>query len=246
MSIEDWDFYLCVVEGGPASIAVDLNATHRRDCPFNYVFSFAFQQPDPGGFWEPAESESLRAADRHIKQALAQAGLVVVGRLSGLGGRRYYAYGPDDGFRFNVPDPLFGAAGRYPVSTEVFLDSAWGQYHDFLYPNEMGFRSIKNRHKLEGSNWQTALQAGQTFRFTHWVRLPTEADAVSFATGIAQATGAAIEDIYQHGVGDLTWTVEFVLTHPMDPSVIDKTCHISMRIAQINNGTYDDWESEPT
>src|SRR5690606_18463753 len=92
----DWDFYLCRVDGDPASIFVDLGLA--RDAPVNDRPHMAYvrvymQSPRPDGLSSQEEFDALVRLENSLTSALsADNATIYVGRNTSGGCRDFYFY----------------------------------------------------------------------------------------------------------------------------------------------------------
>src|SRR5690242_2309937 len=97
MSEQEWDFYFCRVDDGPASIFVNL-ALIRVDAdastPCLYVAFLPLVEPLVHGMGSAADMERLGPIEDALFDRIAAAGGVPCGRLRNNGVWQICAYGP--------------------------------------------------------------------------------------------------------------------------------------------------------
>ena len=178
----DWDSYVCLIDGQPASIMLDLGLACQRCCSRHWLFwvRVALQMPDEHGMHREVEDEALFAIEDGLYDAMVvKSEAVYAGRLT-TGGHRDFMYyaattrGCDDAIASvmqNFP--------QYRYECGVQDDPQWSEYFNTLYPDGLAYQSIYNRRVIRGlTESGDALEVPRLV--DHWFAFPTEATRQSF------------------------------------------------------------------
>lgn len=173
---ERWEHHTVCLDGGIASIAVDMalrGLAPEATLPNLLCVAVALAAP-PGEEKAGDIASALERVGADIMAALARdLEAMPVGRINRGGRLELYAYAPR---RENVEDCLESAVSRAitPHSTYRFMvlaqsDPLWSQYLKVLYPGVHGMQQIRSRHLI------AALDALGDSRdvprpVSHWIR----------------------------------------------------------------------------
>lgn len=192
---ENWDSYLCRVDGKPALILVDLalaEAAPFPDLPIVGYVSVGLKAPDGNGF--PDEKEALRLAA--LEDALAwnltgpltdlltgDAAAVYAGRSLSDGRLDCFFYlNEEDNWCSRVSDAVRDFKD-YEIEAGTDNDVAWDTYRTFLYPGEYDLLSMQNRRSC-----RALLEAGDNPEVSrvieHYAEFADEASAGSFSAEV--------------------------------------------------------------
>ena len=146
---DNWDFYLCQIDGRQASIFVDLGIAEAAPVErFTSVavVRVALRMPGPDGLSTSDEYDTLVLIEDMACPALEGSGLAIyVGRVTTNGFRDFLFYTRDpEGFGARAADAT-QTFPAYRFETHLREDSRWEGYFDFLYPPAEAMESIKNR-----------------------------------------------------------------------------------------------------
>lgn len=149
---DNWDSYLCEVDGKPASILVDLGAVAQAPVPgfpcLGYV-TITLRDPDENGFPRREEFETLSVLEDALESALtASEAAVHIGRCITDGRYEliFYTVGSDD-WHSRVAD-IMEALPPYDWEAGAHYEPDWGTYLGFLFPGEQDLLTIQNRRLL--------------------------------------------------------------------------------------------------
>lgn len=146
---DNWDSYLCEVDGKPASILVDLGAVAHAPMPgfpcLGYV-TIALQTPDENGFPRREEFSVLSELEDALESALAADAVAVhIGRCITDGRYElvFYTVGAND-WRNRVA-PIMDSFPSHQWEAGAHYEPGWDTYLGFLFPGEQDLLVIQNR-----------------------------------------------------------------------------------------------------
>lgn len=244
---DDWDFYLCRVNGEPASIFLDLGARDRAPDPARPMLLFAWvgmRAPRPDGLSSAEEAPTLGAIEDALTPAVeAACGAVFVGRVTNVGRRELYFYGQGtDGFEDAVARALSAFPG-YSADTGAKADPEWAHYVDFLFPAERQHQQMKNRQTLqaleEAGDDPAALRA-----IRHWLYFADAADRALAAQRLT-TDGFSVttsDDPDPSAARPHCLLAERVGSVAAD--AIDAACFAMLDLVEGRAAEYDGWETE--
>lgn len=234
-----WDFYLCRMEGMPASIMVDLGIAERAplaDKPTLLCVRVPLREPRDDGLIHSEESEQLRAIEETLRVALDDADMV--GRLTWNGIREFFFYAPDESSLEAAARRLARDHEGYRVLVRHEPDPDWSTYQRFLYPDAAEWRWIKNRHVVE----QLAQHGddNDTPRpIDHHVAFP-DADARRAFADAAEQLGFSVDGI-DEAASDGSFRLHLVRE---DPATMQHIHGITLELSDLaerHGGDYDGW-----
>ena len=148
---DNWDFYLCMLEDGPASILVDLAAAidaPNRSLPRMAYVSVVVLHEDENGFPGDTEFEDLARLEDSLAETATGSGCRYVGRCVNDGRIDYIFYAPlVDGWD-EIAASALKEFEHYEWTTGVHDEPDWATYVNFLYPDALGMLDIQNRRML--------------------------------------------------------------------------------------------------
>ena len=169
---DNWDSYLCEVDGKPASILVDLGAVAHAPAPdfpcLGYV-TISVRDPDENGFPRREEFEALSALEDALEASLtANRAAVHIGRCITDGRYElvFYATGVED-WNHRVAVAM-ESLPPYEWEAGAHYEPDWDSYLGFLFPGEQDLLIIQNRRlcrQLEGQG--DTLEKSRLI--THWL-----------------------------------------------------------------------------
>jgi uncharacterized protein (TIGR01619 family) len=148
---DEWDFYPCRVNDGPASLA--LNLWFRENAPIAaaptlYWVAAFMADPDEHGMGSTTEAEHLFSVTDPIVVAAAAKGLYQVGRLRNNGCWQLTFYGAS-----GLEEELGAIAKESNMEREYDVgskaDLEWRYYFDFLCPDSERWQWIMDRRVVE-------------------------------------------------------------------------------------------------
>ena len=193
---DNWDSYLCEVDGKPASILVDLGAVAQAPMPgfpcLGYV-TVTLRDPDENGFPRREEFETLSVLEDALESALtASEAAVHIGRCitSGRYELIFYTVSSDD-WHSRVAD-IMEALPPYDWEAGAHYEPDWDTYLGFLFPGEQDLLTIQNRRLLR--QLQEQGDAPEKNRLiTHWLDFFDAEDGEAFCRA-ARERGFQVEE----------------------------------------------------
>lgn len=147
---ENWDSYICRVNGELASIF--LNLALRANAPIAdkewllWVWVH-LQNPRPDGLSDTGELETLIDLDERLSQRLLECcGAVLAGTITTQGRREFYFYGRSPGGFDSAVLSAVGEFHGYRFETGTQADPQWNQYLTVLYPSATDLQRMKVRN----------------------------------------------------------------------------------------------------
>ena len=235
-----WDFYECVANGVRSFVSLDLEAradAPQPERPYLVRVTCALEAPRADGLYAPTEGEALRRLGALVEGTLAERlDAVYVGRLIGGGRARHYFYANTlEGIEGAVE--ALTAAADYRLMVEADEDSGWREYLEFLYPNQLGWQYIGNRHVLERLAADGDLH-DRPRPVDHSASFPREDYARDFAQ-VLGARGFQVEQIEEGDAG--RWEVAARREHAVDLPSINEVTYGLVRLCEEFLGEYEGW-----
>lgn len=238
---EGWDFYGCKVEGGRASILLNLDLRQeapRRDLPLLVYIRVNMKRPQKDGMPSPLEASPLREVEDRLEEQLKTLEAIYVGRLTHGGAREYYYYAPQEsGLRRAVDEALSGTG--YAGHLGGHRDPDWEHYLRFLMPNRVEYQGIINRRMVKRLERRgDGLTAPREVR--HWLSFPGVAARDRFLTDIRSAWTP-----YDPGDVEGSMTTPLLVTclHSVDLDTVNQVVGELQAAALQEGGAYDGWET---
>jgi hypothetical protein len=239
---EEWDFYPCRVDDGPASISLNLSLIHQLDeLPEDtlYAVRVAMAHPAEHGMGGDAEAEVMFPVEDEISDAARARGLRFIGRLRNNGGWQLTFMGAP---QLEPQLHALAQAVLAPAGREFTLvsdhDPEWKYYTGFLYPEPERMRWIQDRRVVDVLRQRRDPLTTER-RVDHWAYFPDERARSAFLTAVAArgfepAVPASTEDNFAAHV------------HRVDPVELDHIHAVTTLLeglAEEHGGEYDGWET---
>ena len=239
-----WEFYQCVVGEGPASIRFDLGLEERApiaSLPVAIQVRVALKHPNAHGMTTDAEFPLLSAFEDALGRLLSDA--CIAGVVTGSGSRVHHLYASSFEPTAQRAQDLAGEElPDYDVEIGGFDDPDWRQYFEFLYPNQLAWRWIKDRRVLEALE-EEGDDGTTPRRITHWAYFDSAESRSAFAASLP-AMGYRIEEELEDQDAEHTLGLQFATTEPEPPrAIFPRTERLEMRAMELG-GVYDGWEVE--
>jgi regulator of RNase E activity RraB len=236
---DTWDFYSCSIDDLPHSTFVNLSLTERApiaDLPIFKAIEVTLLQPNPDTQMSTnAEFDRLSEMEDFI-QTFDSEELVFIGRQTGAGKRKFYFYAASSHDMTSVIDAFSKAFPEYHQTSFQFEDPKWQTYQNDLYPNDIAFNEIGNRHVV----FQLAEYGddGQTPRTIDHNIIFTDKSASKEFEGITAAMGFEVTSKRR---GLFNHTYDVLLQKTDSPVALDPiTMDLKNRAEQLG-GEYDGW-----
>jgi uncharacterized protein (TIGR01619 family) len=243
---EDWDFYLCKVNGVLASIALDLGLRmsipdlSKPDLLWVWVY---FQSPRPDGLSDSSEFDVLISIEEKLTETLeSRFNAILSGRITTDGRREFYYYGlHSDSFESAVAGAL-AHFSTYEFDSGSQEDPAWKQYLEVLYPSDENLQQIKNRSVLNVLEREgDTLEAPRDI--WHWIYFRTNSDREAFWT-VIQLLSYRLQSKPDKAGDDFPFGLCIVRFQSVKEDDIDEAVTELSRCAKEFRGDYDGWETK--
>lgn len=240
MSEDNWDFYMTLVDGNPASIFANLSLIERAPVAGHDHFLFVqipMLQPREDGLSSAEEFDQLIAVEDRVIGALEATGeAIYAGRNTTDGVRDLFFYVTDTAAAEAVVEALAAELSPYELRTGHNPDPEWGVYFGFIYPSPNDMQHINNRSVLrqlaEHGDDHTAPR-----EIDHFAYFPSEAAAGAFA-GVVDGQRFDVTP-----TRDQNERGEYCVSFKREDSLSDID-EITINLAQIaeeHEGYYDGW-----
>lgn len=239
---QDWGHYFTQINGQPASILLDLNATsgsNRVQRPFLCRLDVQCMAPDGDGWPGDREFERLIEIEDELDAKLAQAqNGQFVGSTTYNGKRILFFYLAKQAGTEAAIQAGFKDFPDYRWRYTLLEDPDWQGYLDFLYPNEEEMQVLQNERVLHHLK-----EAGDTLetprRVDHWLYFPSVEAMQQFKTAISTLNYQIEEESDQDG----EWCLQIYREDSAEEGSINKATLELFRRAKEAGGKYDGWEA---
>jgi regulator of RNase E activity RraB len=241
---EDWDFYLCTVDGKLASMYVDLGRIHAAPMaglPFMACVRLRLGAPREDGMSSNEEYEALIEVEDALTGRLVDEGAVYVGRCTTDGFRDFYFYvARTEGWEQRVADCMSFFPG-YAFEALAREEPDWLTYLSYLYPNAAQWQTISNRRVCDAllHNGDPLIEARE---IDHWAYFPDESCRNAFVEE-ALGLGYALRSIHRTDDDERPWCAQVWRIDVPGFDRIDAATTPLFDLAGKFDGYYDGWES---
>jgi hypothetical protein len=244
---QHWEFYLCELDDGPASILVDLGAAAVApvaDLPFAAFVRIPLQMPGPEGLSSAEELEQLSRLEDHLVARLPATGATrYVGRMTAAGCRNFLFYTASQAsWQQRVAAVMAQLAGfEYPYEVNWREDREWRAYFELLYPSAADLQRIRNRHVCDVlQEHGDAMTAAREIE--HWAYFPDMASRGRFLARL-DSLGFTVRELW--GAGETAGCgVRFSRVDIPSFWAIDEVTLPLYQAASEAGGDYDGWETQ--
>jgi len=153
MDSSRWEFYLCSVKEKPASIFFNYGVSKEPPLDkyplMGYIRVF-MKVPKIDGLSSEAESQKLdNIEDKLLLELTKNEEAVFVGRSTTDGFRDFFFYtGSSEEWENDVAE-IMKTFGSYKFRSGIKPDPEWNLYYNYLFPTDMDWELINNRHLCE-------------------------------------------------------------------------------------------------
>lgn len=188
---QNWDFFICRIDGNPASIRVNLGLNNVAPVEgFSQLFRFMvrMQKPTEDGLSSNEEYPILCDIEDAIFDAINPQTTIPAGVVKSEGILEFWIYAQSvDGLGELIASVIDRQFDGYQYAFESFEEPEWETYFDFLYPDAFSMQTIMNRRVFmqlqeQGDNEQIARE------IDHWLYFPTQEGMDAFRE-IAKSLG---------------------------------------------------------
>ena len=234
----EWEFFQCQMEGGPASIFLDVGI--KTDLPlagFDKLLNIRLhlKSPREDGLSSSEEYPALCDLEDEIEEVLAQEEVIYAGRITYNKLREYFFYSKD----FSSKEVLVQKFVKYNYQFDIAQvdDPKWSGYIDELYPTVDDWQVINDRRVVDNLiKHEDDIEKPRVI--DHHANFPTKQNAHFYIEKILDLNFdiSSIEEM-----DDGSFQVEFTREDkPEFPQVSSITLPLG-RLARSFEGSYGGW-----
>ena len=148
---QNWDFFMCRIEGVPASIRTNLaliEVAPLEGLTQRLQFCIKMKNPTPEGFPSNEEYPILCAIEDAIGEKAEAAGAVLVSVIKSEGVLELWFYCDNAETLVDICQKTLGNFEGYLYQDFSVEDPEWEDYFGFLYPDEFSYQTMQNRKVL--------------------------------------------------------------------------------------------------
>lgn len=148
---QNWDFFMCRIEGAPASIRTNLaliEVAPLEGLTQRLQFCIKMQNPTPEGFPSNEEYPILCAIEDAIGEKAEAIGAVLAGVVRSEGFLELWFYTQNAEALAKTCEDALQTFEGYQSGYNIAEDPEWEDYFGFLYPDEFSYQTMQNRKVL--------------------------------------------------------------------------------------------------
>ena len=148
---QNWDFFMCRIEGAPASIRTNLaliEVAPLEGLTQRLQFCIKMKNPRPDGLSSNEEYPILCDIEDAIGDKAESTGAVSAGVVKSEGFLELWFYTQNAEALAKTCEEALQAFEGYQSGYNIAEDPEWEDYFDFLYPDEFSYQTMQNRKVL--------------------------------------------------------------------------------------------------
>ena len=148
---QNWDFFMCRIEGAPASIRTNLaliEVAPLKGLTQRLQFYIKMQNPRPDGLSSNEEYPILCDIEDAIGEKAGAIGAVLAGVVKSEGFLELWFYTQNAEALAKTCEEALQTFEGYQSGYNIAEDPEWEDYFDFLYPDEFSYQTMQNRKVL--------------------------------------------------------------------------------------------------
>ena len=148
---QNWDFFMCRIEGAPASIRTNLaliEVAPLEGLTQRLQFYIKMQNPRPDGLSSNEEYPILCDIEDAIGEKAEATGAVLAGVVKSEGFLELWFYTQNAEALAKTCEEALQTFEGYQSAYNIAEDPKWEDYFDFLYPDEFSYQTMQNRKVL--------------------------------------------------------------------------------------------------
>ena len=148
---QNWDFFMCRIEGAPASIRTNLaliEVAPLEGLSQRLQFYIKMQNPRPDGLSSNEEYPMLCDIEDAIGEKAEATGAVSAGVVKSEGFLELWFYTQNAEALAKTCEEALQTFEGYQSGYNIAEDPEWEDYFDFLYPDEFSYQTMQNRKVL--------------------------------------------------------------------------------------------------
>ena len=244
---QNWDFFMCRIEGAPASIRTNLaliEVAPLEGLTQRLQFYIKMQNPRPDGLSSNEEYPILCDIEDAIGEKAEATGAVLAGVVRSEGFLELWFYTQNAKTLAKTCEEALQTFEGYQSGYNIAEDPEWEDYFDFLYPDEFSYQTMQNRKVLmqlekNGDKMEVPREIDHFFYFKEAAQqqaFAKEAEAKGFKVRFND--DEFVEDRKAEGK-EYPYMVE--ATREDSPLAIDDIVWNLLELASPFEGEYDGW-----
>ena len=148
---QNWDFFMCRIEGAPASIRTNLaliEVAPLEGLTQRLQFYIKMQNPRPDGLSSNEEYPMLCDIEDALGDKAEAMGAVLAGVVKSEGFLELWFYTQNAEALAKTCEDALQTFEGYQSGYNIAEDPEWEDYFDFLYPDEFSYQTMQNRKVL--------------------------------------------------------------------------------------------------
>ena len=148
---QNWDFFMCRIEGAPASIRTNLaliEVAPLEGLTQRLQFYIKMQNPRPDGLSSNEEYPILCDIEDAIGEKAEATGAVLAGVVKSEGFLELWFYTQNAEALAKTCEDALQTFEGYQSGYNIAEDPEWEDYFGFLYPDEFSYQTMQNRKVL--------------------------------------------------------------------------------------------------
>lgn len=148
---QNWDFFMCRIEGAPASIRTNLaliEVAPLEGLSQRLQFYIKMQNPRPDGLSSNKEYPILCDIEDAIGEKAGATGAVLAGVVRSEGFLELWFYTQNAEALAKTCEEALQTFEGYQSGYNIAEDPEWEDYFGFLYPDEFSYQTMQNRKVL--------------------------------------------------------------------------------------------------
>lgn len=148
---QNWDFFMCRIEGAPASIRTNLaliEVAPLEGLSQRLQFYIKMQNPRPDGLSSNEEYPMLCDIEDAIGEKAGAIGAVLAGVVRSEGLLELWFYTQNAEALAKTCEEALQTFEGYQSGYNIAEDPEWEDYFGFLYPDEFSYQTMQNRKVL--------------------------------------------------------------------------------------------------
>ena len=244
---QNWDFFMCRIEGAPASIRTNLaliEVAPLEGLSQRLQFYIKMQNPRPDGLSSNEEYPILCDIEDAIGDKAESTGAVSAGVVKSEGFLELWFYTQNAEALAKTCEDALQTFEGYQSGYNIAEDPEWEDYFGFLYPDEFSYQTMQNRKVLmqlekNGDKMEVPREIDHFFYFKEAAQqqaFAKEAEAKGFKVRFND--DEFVEDRKAEGK-EYPYMVE--ATREDSPLAIDDIVWDLLELASPFEGNYDGW-----
>ena len=148
---QNWDFFMCRIEGAPASIRTNLaliEVAPLEGLTQRLQFCIKMQNPRPDGLSSNEEYPILCDIEDALGDKAEAIGAILAGVVKSEGFLELWFYTQNAEALAKTCEDALQTFEGYQSGYNIAEDPEWEDYFDFLYPDEFSYQTMQNRKVL--------------------------------------------------------------------------------------------------